>query len=243
MPSFKLRVWLRDDGDVRQLLWIEHRGKDVFAGLSGSRAHTSYHASGQRHTKDGQIKLRITTKLRLERLDGLREASQLQMLSLYPEPCWHSEQSPFKRTAKTFKDGILLNAQILNRGSVYCARVGIVGADGEAALQRFEALLTRRANWVVEQRVLERRCTPWLFAILLRHSPATEVYGPWPEDYPLGIPAFIPAPGFACSGDLNDGGAASFHFEKGRIPRKAHDPRTDMRFEARHVPPRGPHWG
>jgi hypothetical protein len=66
----RARVLVTDGSRTIDVLWLEHKGRDVYWGMPGFAHKRSYHASGQIHTKHGGRPEDVVHHTPLARLKG-----------------------------------------------------------------------------------------------------------------------------------------------------------------------------
>jgi hypothetical protein len=189
-PGWRLKVVLTNGTQTRDLLSLLHTGHTIIAGVAGHKAHSTYHESGERHTKvEGSAAGEYHAVRSVQRPAELHGVEQMHVLSFNNEAGWFGELSPFPRSRVRSRANaiITLDSRTIPVNAPYHVRLGVT--DGRAALDAESARILADGEWTIDRQELfeERNPTVWLLA--LRAA--------------VGRPANVAAMGFASAIDYN----------------------------------------
>lgn len=199
----RIRVLISNEDDVRDLIWLEHTGKDIYTGLTGSSTKTTYHASGQIHDRT-QGERAVFGKVTSEPLDELADLVELQTLFFRNEDAWHQGLSPIaKYQGKKYDAAMYLDSRSVEKGTVLGIRIGVVQSHSLNRLTDFITEIERKP-WVVRQVLFSTEVKPWVYVLLTTHHPEMKAPDKNASDDADGqeenVLSFIPEPGFAFAG-------------------------------------------
>ena len=155
----RARILLTDGKRTRDLLWLEHDGKDVYCGPCGLDWKRSYHESGAVHLKRQGERYEEKRCEPLADLGGFYllegigvvNASDVLNVDIFPEYSWKKGDAVLVVDSRSFPEDSTINIHI-----------GLLEADNFEALK--ESYLYKSMN--LRQVLISTAVQPWVVVIL-----------------------------------------------------------------------------
>jgi hypothetical protein len=146
-------------------------GHTIIAGLAGHKAHSTYHESGERHTKiEDSVPGKYHAVREVERPAELRGIEHMHILSFNNEAAWFGEKSPLCRSRPGSRaDAIVtLDSRAMQANAAYQLRLGVAGVEGRAALEAQAARIAGDGGWAIEREEVFGVRTPLVWLTVVR---------------------------------------------------------------------------